>query len=520
MIGRRSDFLADQNRRILGIDPKAEPEDLDLDSESWREWEERQGGKDKGASKGGPKPTKHDVTSEAEKQAWLAPVQPMPPDFKKLPPEQQDALANAAVSVPARIAELTTTEPWPQTGNLSADIKTRVGQCSNKLSAEGARMITGMATDISRRIVGQSSDSAQSRALAQQVTDYLVAQEIEAATRVLGDHGIHHLLGNDRTANEIMKAHGGFREEDEMAMTLAAVFHDAGYLTPPSRAWEDRGHERWGAQNFDANVAPMVGQVFGKDMAARVSSMIATHASTEMDWQKDPAMAAVRLADNVALFYQDKTPPLFRYVPKNREVMDKLSDGTITPDEAKTMLIANVEASSLNDGLKSQLSRAAGEVSKGLPKFIGGMWNGEIKSVEWDASNGSPTINITNKGSDSLMKSVDMGQMQFRKLVKTFYPEKEEDMPWAERVSVAKAVQTAETAFQQKNSRPMNDKERKDEAESAWTAMKLAEFKTTHVFALAKPGQKPVVTFKVSGKQLRAQWEKFFALVYGGGDDL
>jgi len=407
---------------------------------------------------------------------------------------------------------------------MHADIRTRIGQCSDKLSTEGARMITGMATDLSRRI-GEMTDAKaltpESRALVQGVTDYLIAQEIEGATRVLGDHGIHHLMGNDRTANEIMTAHGGFAKEDAMAMSLAAVFHDAGYLTPPSRAWEDRGHERWGAQAFDANVRPLVEGVLGKQIADRVSTMIATHASTEMDWQNDPAMAAVRLSDNIALFYPDKTPPLFRYVPQNREVMDKLSDGTLTPEQAQAELVKNVAASSLNDGLKSQLTRAAGEVSKGLPKFIGGMWNGELKSVEWDAANGSPIINVTNKGSDTLLKSVDMGQAQFRKMVKTFYPTNSADMPEPDRVAVTKAVQDADTKYQQKHSRAMSDKERKDEAENAWTTLKLTEFKTTHVFALAKPGQKPTVTFRVSGKGLlRAQWESFFALVYGGGDGL
>ena len=64
--------------------------------------------------------------------------------------------------------------------------------------------------------------------------------------------------------------------------------------------------------------------------------------------------------------------------------------------------------------------RATTEVTAGLPKFIGGMWSGKIKSITWDRQRQAPLIDIQNRGNDALISVLDMGQAQFAKMAKEF----------------------------------------------------------------------------------------------------
>ncbi len=331
-----------------------------------------------------------DITTPQEKKVWTDPPPSMPKNFADLSPAEKDKLADAPASVPARIKALTTDEAWPKTGSTKTDIEDRVAQCRDKIAPAAERQIVKVANEFAGRVSSVLGDTPEARVLIEKLTDGLMAQEVEAATRVLGDHGIAHLQGDLKMAEAAMAARGGMSKEDRVLLTLAAAFHDTGYLTPPSRAWQDGDHPRWSQQYFDAEIGPVVAKAFGADAAKKVSDMILTHADTDMDWDKNPLSSALRLADNIALFQREKTPPLLKYVPDNRQVLEDLAVGKIDVTAAKIALAENVEKSTLPEGVRSQLVRAVGEVTDKLPKFLGGMWSGEIHRIAWDTAEKAP----------------------------------------------------------------------------------------------------------------------------------
>jgi hypothetical protein len=390
-------------------------------------------------------PTVTDVTTPDEEAVWTTPppplpVTPVPPDspadaFMKLPPEVRDKTADATHSIPDRIKALTTSEKWPSSGDTGQDIATRVQQCADKLAPEAATMVEATARKVAAEIEGFATSGGGTagpaeRALIENVTDALIAQEAEAATRTLGDHGIHHLEGDMRIGLAILAAKAeksgadvgisGVSRADRLSVALAAVYHDTGYMTGPARNWADGDHPHWSSQHYDENVKPLVAAVMGQDVANQLTETIATHDAPEMDWDHAPTLSAMRLADNLALFAREKTPPLVKYVPGNRDVIERLATGAITKQQARAELAQNIAKTSLPDGVKSQLTRATTEVTGKLPKFIAGMWSGYVRNVGWDAAGNNPVVHIVNTGNDALMSVMDLGQRQFGKLAKTF----------------------------------------------------------------------------------------------------
>jgi len=392
---------------------------LDLDAKSWEKFNALRKRKGRTARSMEQKKTATPTTEE-EKAAWTTPAPSLDKEwYAKTPEAERDRIADATNAIPKRIAALTTDEPWPETGDPFEDIRARIDQCADKLAPEAIKMIGHVAENIADRILSRAQDLSAGAALVRMATDALIAQEVEAATRVLGDHGIHHLYGNLRTTDDLLRASGG-TTNDRIIGALVATFHDTGYLTDPARAWQDKGHGHWSQQHFDANVGPLVEKAFGPEAAKRTSSIIATHDAKDMDWENDKLASSCRLADNVALFYPEKTPGLFRYVPENRTAMEAFARGEMDVSTLQNTLTDNIKKSNLPEGLKSQLARATSEVNAGLPKFIGGMWSGKIKRVSWDRQYKAPVIHVVNRGNDALMSVLDMGQASFAKMAKEF----------------------------------------------------------------------------------------------------
>jgi hypothetical protein len=346
-------------------------------------------------------------------------------EFKKLDPAVRDKLADAPHSVQHRVDELLSSVPKaPEAANAGALVAARVEQI------HGA----GLVTDQAAVLIAQTSDrmvDALTRAgvdddlvqkMALHMTDTLAATEIESMGRVLGDHGIRHEEGNGRVGLEIMNVIPTLEVTPplEALATIIGAYHDIGYLTPPGQVFLDPDHPHWSEQAFQSS--PMYGyltQAFGKPTADDVSNIIATHDATEIDWQNDPFRSAMRLADNLALFHNEKLPALCEYVPDNTRVLVSLGRGEVDVPAAQKEMHANIEKADLPDPVKERLHHAADEVNPSLPKFTLGMLGARLGKIDWETDHVNVDL-VRTPANDALQKVLDMGQIQFAKFAKQY----------------------------------------------------------------------------------------------------
>lgn len=377
--------------------------------------------------------------------------------FDQFDPAEQDRLADATNDIPIQIADIV----GPRTqykGNAKEAIAQRLDEASldpatgkDRIAPEAKASIHQMVDDLDTELrqVGltEGNESAQDegfrKMLLLDAVDALVAQEYEAQGRSLGDHGVRHLASDADYAIKALNtmSDGKTTAHQRAMMMLAAIYHDTGYLTKPSRAFADGGHPHWSSQHYEANVQAKVARVLGADDAAKLGHVIATHADTEMDWTGDPEGSAFRLADNLGLFHHDKLPALAYYVPANTGVLIKLGEQigkiqqTDLPDDVKATHIAlavdqakinmrrNLHDSNLPPMVKERIDRSIDEVNPVTPKFLVGMVGGEVGGFSKD---GPDTIHISltrKNASEALGRVLDLGQRQFKKFSETYVGE-------------------------------------------------------------------------------------------------
>jgi hypothetical protein len=342
--------------------------------------------------------------------------------WAKLPVRQRDEMANASKSVPARIKEhLKGVGKRPDTGDLEKDIGSRVSQFSDRITQESASMISDTVRGYNDILDMIGVSQADRRALAMEAADHLCAQEMEACTRQLGDHGVHHIAGNIRTTMDVLTARPTGETPMDVATAFTAhIFHDSGYLTPPSGMFLDEGHPRWSGDHYEANLKPMVTKALGDRVANEVGMIIRTHDSSHIDWTNEPVASACRIGDNLALFQRDKLPPLFRHVPENVGVLERLASKEIGIDAARAEMRGNIgKARGVPPKVQKLLMRAADEVSPVTPKMTLGVLGGRLGRVEWKRDH--PLIHLQQDAEMTrLHKLGDFGQRQFGKFAESY----------------------------------------------------------------------------------------------------
>lgn len=344
--------------------------------------------------------------------------------FGKLSANQRDVLADASNNVPRIQQEhLAGMGERPSTGDTAKDISARLAQASTRLHPNASARIENVANHVADSLVAAGASKEAAGKLAMEATDSLIAQEMEACTRQLGDHGIHHITGNIAVASAILSKVPGIESaRDEAVMTLANVFHDMGYMTPPSQSFLDQGHARWSADHFNTNVRKQVEEVLGRQAASEIEHIIRTHDSTDINWQDDPIASACRVADNLSLFHREKLPPVLRYVPENVGVLERLGAKEIDVAQAKTEMRENLAGAKLPKQMTALLDRGIEEIGEFTPKYTLGMLGGEVKRVDWK----DDALTVTLKESEQatrLNKIGDFGQRQFAKFAEAFVGE-------------------------------------------------------------------------------------------------
>lgn len=341
--------------------------------------------------------------------------------WEKLPVRTRDELADAENSVPKRIAEhLSGLPDRPNTGDLAADLDVRCEHFKDRLIPESQEKVKATVRDFNEALKAANIPEEARRALAMEAADHLAAQDLESYGRQLGDHGIHHIQGNIEAANDCLNVlPQAMSPKDYVVMQTATIFHDAGYLTPPSQNFLDEGHPRWSQDHYESNVRPIVESALGKSAANEVSSIIRTHDQSSLDWENEPIASACRVADNMALFQKEKLPPVFRADADNIEALKALGRGEIDQVAARDRMKANIAKLDLPDQAKVQLTKAVDEVTPVTYKFTIGMLGGTRGKTEWDNDHLKVELR-RDKSMDELHKLGDFGQKQFAKFAKSY----------------------------------------------------------------------------------------------------
>jgi hypothetical protein len=342
-------------------------------------------------------------------------------DWKALSVSERDRLADAAVSVPRYESELLAPlGEWENTDDIRSDVANRIGSAQGEIDDAAAGRIELMTATYVGVLEQAGVPEEKSRLLLTMATDALIAQEMEAQNRQLGDHGSHHITGDiDRGMSILSQIPGEDTPEQQAILYTAAVFHDTGYLTDPSRVMLDEGHTRWGQQHYDENIAPTVEKVLGKEAAREISGMIRTHDTSTIDWEEDPVGSALRVADNTALFEQDKLPPVFRNVGGNTDALFDYAEKRIDLPTLKATMRENISKTDYPSGEKARYNRAVDEVGEKTAKYTLGMMGGSINSITWREDH----IVLGLREMPDMTKFhniMDLGQSQFGKLAESY----------------------------------------------------------------------------------------------------
>lgn len=342
----------------------------------------------------------------------------------KLSVRERDQLADAPQAVrrvqEERLASYGRRPSFGEYRNTSEAVGARVSQCAGAVSGSSAELITAEGQRLVDLLTLAGADERATFELAMEATDSLLVQENEAMGRTLGDHGIHHVEGDLRMALDAVAAAPGVDTSlDKAVLSVASIFHDTGYLTEPSQLFLDEGHPRWSAQHFEENLRPLVEDALGSRAADDISHLVRTHADTSMDWQEEPVASAMRLADNLALFHEEKLPPLFRDVPGTLDTLARYHSGSLDFPTAQAEMRAALEASDLFGPAKESASRAIAELSPVTPKMTLGMLGGRVAGIEWEEDH--PLVHLErNRSQDAAQRVLDLGQAQFAKFARTY----------------------------------------------------------------------------------------------------
>ena len=347
-------------------------------------------------------------------------------EWKALSPKDKDTLGNVRVTVPARMKELLGDADWPQTGSIEGDTAARIEQYKTDIIPESRKMIGTMVASVHTDLKELGVTDEVAATIVKDVTDHIIAQEMEAQGRILGDHGAHHLYGNMKMGKDILAVLPGDNNtpESRLAMAIGATYHDIGYLTPPARNFFDREHVLQGQQYYEEHVAPMLAPVLGKDWSDRMANTIGTHDTTELNWDIYPERTAMAVADNLALFHKEKMPPMLRSIPEATKIMVALGrgkdNGGIDLATAKQQLTDHLEKSDkLTGGMRERFKAAIGELNVKTPNFTLGMVGASLDKVSWEE--GHLAVDVVRRNSnEALGRVLDLGQKSFKKLAEQY----------------------------------------------------------------------------------------------------
>lgn len=264
----------------------------------------------------------------------------------------------------------------------------------------------------------------------------MVHQEIETRRRSLGDHGIRHVAGNCRSSmtmlNDLQGSGMKITGKQKFMALAAMVDHDIGYTVGDAAMDASKGkkHKQYSKDVVDQEKERM-DTIFGKEDGDRVRAIIATHDDPIFDWEKDPVASTVRLADNTALFGEDKVQDLFLRSPKATELACKLylaasakSDDKKLQEGIKAQLHEVIDGGEFDEEDRESLHNQVDEMSEG--KFststdILSRFSGELKGFKYDPDKKVMHVNMQYSSEGQMVDQLfgdDVACKQFDKFAK------------------------------------------------------------------------------------------------------
>lgn len=266
----------------------------------------------------------------------------------------------------------------------------------------------------------------------------LVLLETKSAERTLGDHGIRHMSVNIKNVHNVMNAlkTGGvpMTPMDYLMAAQIMVDHDLGYTIPAIHeggfAVKDNYHPA--ASRVLWEQQPEMGSIFGKENADKMAVIIEEHSGKDLDWEKNPLGAAVRMADNTHLF-ADKMPEILFDSSKGVELMTKLAllkklyaEGSKEAgegvDSLKKALVAHIDdRADISPAERARLHRAAKEIGPKTDVYLASRLAGRNPKFRFEM--GTLHVDIEHSDARAAVGEVfgpDQADKQFGKLLKDF----------------------------------------------------------------------------------------------------
>lgn len=260
--------------------------------------------------------------------------------------------------------------------------------------------------------------------------DRILYQELRSWERQLGEHGIRHIYGNiDFTStvfDELEAAGLRVSSRDRLLTLVTMINHDIGYSTAYVRRGipETQKHKELSLAYFDKEIRKYQ-KFFSEDELERIRNYILVHDSPFIDWDKEPVLTAIALADNLSLYQRDKLPELFRRVEGGIGLLIEMQKALVNKDEThfkelRDKLFDEVTRTNLPTYTKNRLKRAAIEVSPSTPKVTVPMLIGNLEKIEYKKDEG---LSVTVKWNENLQRLhdiFDMGQEKLYEFAKDY----------------------------------------------------------------------------------------------------
>jgi hypothetical protein len=239
-------------------------------------------------------------------------------------------------------------------------------------------------------------------------------------SRQLGDHGVRHISSNVENMNRVMdEIPQDVSARERFLAGIAQFYHDWGYAHPDkARSFDLADHPDVGVGMLEqSGKADEIEALFGEDALDDVKRYMRNHADSErINFSQRPAESSFIVADQLAMFADQKMPAVFRQVDegffKLKQIEEAYRDNNLAKvNELKDELRQNIRETA-PDEIQGELLTAVNEIRDFTGDYTLGMWSGRLGDFDFD--NGKLQVTIEPSAKAEHMQSLfDVGQPQF-----------------------------------------------------------------------------------------------------------
>jgi hypothetical protein len=315
---------------------------------------------------------------------------------------------------------------------INDNAKTVIKKYAKAMSPDSQRILSDEVDRITSHIEKGLNDGSLKTSpdkidsLIQENMKLMIHQEVETKRRMLGDHGIRHIISNSKNTNTMLDEleKGGIKVSgaERLASSFAQMNHDIGYtlgaaatnvMSPPSV------HKEQSDKIFNENRSRYE-EVLGKDLTDKTHNWISTHDDINFDWKNDPVASSIRFADTMSLFGEDKLPEMFLKSGKTTKILTKMKIASQMGYDLKPYkeeLRKSIDTLEGDDIQKEELKNSVDEISAyGVDDFLS-RYSGKLKGFKYNKGTGAMEADISQSPEHELIQSMfSVGQKKFKSL--------------------------------------------------------------------------------------------------------